>query len=51
MKKFVLKNSADQEIMRVRSKNIENAIKYFSKIKNLPTKDLLTVFQVIEVED
>ena len=49
MKKYILQNSNGQEIMRVTSKNVENAIKYFSEIKRLSTKDLLTIFKVIEV--
>jgi hypothetical protein len=45
MKKFYLK-SGEEIINQTLANSIEEAIEYFSLIKNLPKKKLLTLFKV-----
>ena len=46
MKTFYLKNRNDEIINKIRVGSLEEAIEYFSKIKDLDKKELLEIYKV-----
>jgi hypothetical protein len=51
MKTFLLKNRTNETIAIVRVDSKEEAIEYFSKLKNLSSKELLKIYKVVEDEN
>ena len=51
MKTFYLRTKATKEVLiKTSCYSIEEAIEYFSKVKQLPKKDLVSIFMITESE-
>jgi len=51
MKTFLLKNRSNETITIVKVDSKEEAIEYFSKLKNLSFEELLKIYKVVKDEN
>ena len=52
MKTFYLRTKSTKEvIIKTNCQSIEDAIEYFSEVKRLPKKDLVSIFLITESEN
>ena len=51
MERFILLNNDGEIVNKTTQLNIENAIEYFSIIKNIPKNKLIKIYKVKKYED